>query len=259
MTRATENAGKAMDGAIRISMWSGPRNISTAMMRSFENRPDTEVIDEPFYAQWLARSGADHPFRAETLAAYPAAFDDVLAWLNEPPAPPATVRFFKHIAFHLADDAPLDWLDAHRSFALIREPADMAASYAKKFDDLTPIVRSYAVARRIADRHDRAGRPFPVVASEDILEDPRGVLAGLCAALDIPFREEMLRWPAGARASDGPWGPHWYDAVNASTGFGDAPQADREPPALTPHAREAANACQADYIFLRNLRLTPTS
>ena len=245
------------DTPIRISMWSGPRNISTAMMRAFENRPDTEVIDEPFYAHWLAVSHAQHPYREETLAAYPVRFDDVIAWMHARPRQPAAMRFFKHIAFHLDDEAPLEWLNDHRSFALIRAPEDMAASYARKFDDLTPIVRSYKVARRIADHYERAGRPFPVIASEDVLADPGGVLCALCDALGIPFSPAMLEWPAGPRKSDGPWAPHWYDAVNASTSFAAPPESAATRRPLPDAAQQAADACRSDYEHLHARRIRP--
>ena len=239
---------------IRISMWSGPRNISTAMMRSFGSRADAEVVDEPFYAHWLATSHADHPYREETLEAYPVRFDDVVAWLEEPATPPARIRFFKHIAFHIEDDAPLSFLDSHRSFCLIRDPSRMAASYSRKFEDLTPIVRSYRVARRIAARCADAGRPCPVVAAEDILADPARMLTLLCEALEIPFDHTMLRWRPGPRASDGPWGPHGYDAVYASTGFS-ASDGASEPMAITQEEKAAVDACKDDYDWLHSQRL----
>ncbi len=249
------NVEEPADACVRISMWAGPRNISTAMMRAFENRSDTEVLDEPFYAHWLAASHAQHPYRAETLAAYPARFDDVVAWLGEPSRPPAKIRFFKHIAFHIEDDAPIDFLLRQRSFALIRRPEDMVASYARKFDDLSPIIRSYGVARRVHDFLSDHGHAFPAVSSEDVLADPDGVMSSLCAALDIPFDAAMLSWPAGPRDSDGPWAPHWYDAVNASTGF-DAPAGDGAPPELTPREQAAADACREDYEFLWARRIS---
>lgn len=254
MSEKPESACGSETEGVKISMWSGPRNISTAMMRAFENRHDTEVLDEPFYAHYLATSHAEHPYRAEILAAYPARFDDVVAWLDEPPRAPARMRFFKHIAFHVEDDAPLDFLLRHRSFALIRRPEDMAASYARKFDDLSPIVRSYTVARRMHAYLSDHGRAFPVVASEDVLADPEGVLTGLCAALGVSFDPAMLAWPAGARDSDGPWAPHWYDAVNASTGF-DAPKDIGATPTLSAKEQAAADACRDDYAFLHAMRV----
>lgn len=208
-----------------LSMWSGPRNISTTMMRSFANREGAAAFDEPFYANYLAASGADHPFRAETLAAYPATKAGVLDWIareaNDGGKDGAKggELFLKHIAYHLEDDADLSFIDGWRNFILIRDPRAMVASFSNKFDDVTPIIRSYEIALKIADHLAARGLPCPVVDAADVLKAPESVLRSLCGALEIPFRPSMLGWAAGARAEDGPWAPHWYDAVRASTGF----------------------------------------
>lgn len=241
-----------MTGAIRIAMWSGPRNISTTMMRAFENRPDTVVMDEPFYACYLKASGADHPYREETLAAMATDWREVVASFAAPLPAGKTILFEKHIAYHYPDDEPLDWLASHRTFLLIRDPRRMVASYAQRSDAVSPIVDSYRVARRIHEFLSARGLACPVVDAADILRDPPGMLRRLCAALVIPFTERMLAWPAGPRASDGPWAPHWYDAVNASTGF--KPFADA-PLQLPPALDEAAAACDEDYRFLHERRL----
>jgi hypothetical protein len=235
---------------IRISMWSGPRNISTTMMRAFENRADTEVFDEPFYGAYLDRTGAQHPLREETLATRPRRFEDVLAQMAEERERPNL--FCKHIAYHLPPDADLSFLRRHRNFILIRDPRRMVASFAKKHDDIAPIAESYRVCRRIYDFCQAARLPCPVVDAADILADPSRLLAALCAALDIPFSERMLSWPAGPRASDGPWAPHWYDAVNASTGF-KAP--DERPVQLQPGLERLAALAAPDYRFFHERRL----
>lgn len=236
----------------RIAMWSGPRNISTTMMRAFENRPDTVVMDEPFYACYLKTSGADHPYRDETLSAMPASWRDVVRRLNAPLPADKTILFEKHIAYHYPDAEPLDWLASHRTFLLIRDPRRMVASYAKRSVAISPIVDSYRVERRIYEFVAGSGRDCPVVDAGDILRDPEAMLRALCAALDIPFTKKMLSWPAGPRASDGPWAPHWYDAVYASTGF--KPSAETAG-GLAPELEEAASACRDDYEFLRTRRL----
>jgi hypothetical protein len=244
--------------SVRVAMFSGPRNISTTMMRAFENRPDTAVVDEPFYAAWLARSGADHPYREETLASLPHSHEAVLRWLGEPPArfgkPGATMLFEKHIAFHFDDAAPLDWLLERQVFLLIRDPRAMVASYAKKLGEIEPIVRSFAMERRILDWLAARGRPCPVVDSADVLADPEGMLRALCDALAIPFTERMLSWPAGPRLSDGVWAPHWYDAVNASTGF--RREAAKEI-SLSAELESVAATCAEDYAELHRRRLRP--
>lgn len=200
-----------------ISMWSGPRNISTTMMRAFGNRADTAAIDEPFYAEYLARTSADHPYREETLTAYPNDFLGVLDWIAGSTARP--LLFLKHIAYHLPEGVDLSFLEGWRNFLLIREPREMVASFKDKFDDVTPIVRSYEIELRFLDYLTKRGLPCPIVDAADVLRSPEAILRALCARLDIQFDAAMLAWPPGARPEDGPWAPHWYDAVRASTGF----------------------------------------
>ena len=235
-----------MTEAIRIAMLSGPRNISTTMMRAFENRPDVVVHDEPFYACYLAATGADHPMREAVLVSQPTDWAAVSGNLDADDR--AAISFEKHIAFHFIDGAPLDWLAGRRVFMLIRDPRAMVASYRNKYDDVSPIVHSYAVQRRVFE----AFGPCPVVDAADILKKPEAMLRALCDSLGIVFSDAMLSWPAGPRASDGVWAPHWYDAVIASTGF--RPYAEKSldlPPALA----DIAAACAADYAFFHSRRL----
>ena len=237
---------------IRIAMFSGPRNISTTLMRAFENRPDTVVFDEPFYACYLKESGAPHPMREEIMAAMSADRREVAAQLTAPPRAGASISFEKHIAFHFANGAPLDWLDGARIVHLIRDPQAMIASYRNKYDDAAPIIDSLKVQRRLYEDAEARGASSPVVASEDIQRNPAGVLGALCAALDIPFTDRMLSWPAGPRDSDGVWAAHWYDAVLSSTGF----RPYREKEIDLPAELEAfAEACRPDYEFFHSRRL----
>ncbi|MEQ8936280.1 MAG: hypothetical protein RIE56_10870 [Amphiplicatus sp.] len=241
---------------IRLHMLSGPRNISTTMMRSFENRPDTAVVDEPFYASWLARSGVDHPYRKETLAAQPNDPAGVVDWLQDSPArfgkPDAAILFCKHIAYHIEDPSAFDFLIEGRCFLLIRDPRRMVASFAQKFEDVEPIVQSFGVERRLYNDLEERGRPCPVVDAADVVADPDAMLRALCAALDIPYTEKMLAWPSGPRESDGVWGPHWYDAVKASTGFNKPVE---KPVELSPRLAAIAERCREDYAFLQTRRL----
>ncbi len=245
-----------MTEPIRVAMWAGPRNISTTMMRSFENRPDTTVVDEPFYSYYLTRTGADHPMREACIAALPPTFEGVVALLNGPALEPASVVFHKHIAYHFSagEELPLDWTDAQRTFLLIRNPRAMVASYARKYDDVAPIVNSLKVQRRIFERLNAKDRRCPVVDAADILKDPEAMLRALCAAIEIPFTEKMLSWPKGRRASDGVWAPHWYDAVEQSTGF--RPYVETSV-SLTPRLEAIAEACEEDYTMLRLSRILP--
>ncbi len=237
---------------VRIAMWSGPRNISTAMMRSFENRPDCAVIDEPLYAHYLSETGADHPMRADVLAAQPADWRAVTAALTT--AEPAPIYFQKHMCHHVTSAMGMDWLDGLTHMFLIRDPARMIASYAAKTETATleglGLPAQLALFERVCAR---AGAPPPVIDAEQVLADPRGALSALCAALAIPFTETMLSWPPGRRASDGVWAPHWYASVERSTGFRPPPKDPPEPPArLAPLLEEA----RPYYEALRARRLS---
>jgi hypothetical protein len=236
-------------------MWSGPRNISTAMMRSFGNRPDTVVWDEPLYAWYLRRTGIDHPMRAEVIAAHEADLDAVIRRAAHDPLPPGrTVFYQKHMTHHLLPDAPRDWIDGLGNCFLIRDPRRMLASYVRKRAEVTVADLGVEQQTELFERERRrTGRIPPVVDADDVLRDPGGTLRALCAAVGIPFTERMLGWPAGARATDGVWGGHWYDAVRASTGF--APWRPWEAE-LTPELEAIAAECRPHYERLRAHRLT---
>jgi hypothetical protein len=222
-------------------MWSGPRNISTAMLRAWENRPDTEVVDEPFYACYLAASGADHPLRETVLAAGVTDWDAVVESLFQPLAPGRRIHYQKHMTHHMLAEAPLDWLERVASVFLIRHPREVVVSYARarggvpRLDELG-FARQHELFERVADR---SGDAPPVVDAADVLADPPRALTALCGALGIGFDEHMLRWPPGPRPTDGVWAPHWYASVERSTGFA-APRPPAEPPAELLPVIEAA-------------------
>ena len=241
---------------VRIAMWSGPRNISTAMMRSFENRPDCAVSDEPFYAAYLAQTGLDHPMRDEVLAAQPRDWRVVAETLvTETPAP---VWYQKHMTQHMLPGFGLDWTARCRNAFLIREPEAVLASYVVKRAEVTLEDIGFVRQRELFDREaDRLGAAPPVVEGADVLADPRGLLTALCAALGVPFDEAMLSWPAGRRDSDGVWAPAWYEAVERSTAFAAAERAER--PRLTDHLKAIADQARPHYEALARFRLSPAA
>ena len=231
---------------IRIAMWSGPRNISTAMMRSFENRADCTVVDEPFYAAYLAQTGLDHPMRDEVLASQPQGWREVVAELDRLDGP---VVYEKHMTHHMLPGFGLDWAGTRANAFLIRDPAEVLASYTVKRAEVTLEDIGFVQQRELFDREaDRLGRAPPVVRGADVLADPRGMLSALCAALGIPFDEAMLTWPAGRRDSDGVWAPAWYDAVERSTGF--EAQRERAALAVSDDLRRIADAARPHYEAL---------
>jgi hypothetical protein len=210
---------------LRIAMWSGPRNISTAMMRSFENRADTAVVDEPFYAAYLAVTGLDHPMRDEVLASQSTEWSAVAADMAGPAPGGSAVFYQKHMTHHMLPGVDLGWTASCVNAFLIRDPALVLASYARKRGEVT--LADIGVERQgeLFDREcDRLGAAPPVVEGRDVLADPRRTLTALCSALGIAFDDAMLAWPAGRRDSDGVWAPAWYDSVEASTGFGPPPE-----------------------------------
>jgi hypothetical protein len=194
-------------------MWSGPRNISTAMMRSFGARSDCVVVDEPLYAHYLAATGLDHPARDEVIASQPTEWADAVADLLGPV--PEPVFYQKHMAHHLLPDVGREWLAQVSNAYLIRDPAQVVASYAKVRGE--PTLDDLGYAQQVEIFRGYGG---PVVEASAVLRDPAGVLGRLCTALGIEYQKGMLHWPPGRRETDGVWAPHWYGSVEASTGFG---------------------------------------
>ncbi len=227
----------------RIAMWSGPRNISTAMMRAFENREDCAVSDEPFYAAFLAATGLDHPMRDEVIASQPHDWREVADAMTGPAPGGAPIWYQKHMTHHMLPDFGLGWLDRCTSAFLIRPPEQVLASYTQKRAEVTlddiGVVRQAELFDHVAQRTSMAP---PVIEGAQVLADPRAALTALCAAVGIAFSEKMLAWPAGRRDSDGVWAPAWYDAVERSTGFaapGPVVAFDGLPDALKPIADAA--------------------
>jgi hypothetical protein len=222
-------------------MWSGPRSLSTAVMRAWENRQDTVVIDEPLYAFYLKATGVDHPGREEVIASQPTAWTDVLRSLVSGPLPDGvTVAYAKHMTHHVLPSVDLGAFAPFRHAFLIRDPRSLLASYARvrsapTLDDLG--------LRQQAWLYEEFGGP--VIDSADLLADPEGGLRALCTVLGVPFSAAMLSWPAGPRPSDGVWAPHWYGSVWRSTGF--APRPPGPPAVLDPALEPLLRQCLPYY------------
>ena len=241
--------------SLRIAAWSGPRNISTAMMRAFENRPDATASDEPLYAAYLAATGLDHPGRDAILGSQPTDPAQVTSALSGPIPGGATVWYQKHMTHHLLDTIERGWMASLRHVFLIRSPRRVVASYALRRGRPTLLdlgfVQQSAIYQYV---RDQLGQHPPVLDADDVLRDPAGMLSALCAHLGIPFSTTMLQWPAGPRPTDGVWAPHWYDRVLASTGF--APYRPRMPD-VRPDLEPLVEAATPLYDALYTARLRP--
>jgi hypothetical protein len=204
---------------VRLAAWSGPRNISTALMRSWENRPDTVVVDEPLYSYYLTESGTDHPMREAVIASQCPDLEVVVAELLGPIEGEPSVHYQKHMCHHLLPQADRSWITRLRNVLLIRDPAEVVASYRRSRDTVTPEDIGVPQQVELYDDLVAAGAEPPIIDARDFLTDPEEYLRWLCDWVRVPFAPAMLYWPAGARDSDGAWAPHWYASVWASTGF----------------------------------------
>lgn len=205
---------------IRIAMWSGPRNISTAMMRAWENRLDTFVVDEPFYAHYLSKNRVEHPGREEVLLNGEIDSYKVSQGLVKDISNSHKVYYQKHMTHHLLDSVNRDWMKDVINCFLIRNPKDMIISYSKIHSDITRDLLGIEQQKEIFDYvQNFTGEVPPVIDAKDVLLDPRGVLTKFCNRIGIDFSEKMLNWPKGSRDTDGIWGKYWYNNVINSTGF----------------------------------------
>ena len=206
----------------RIAMWSGPRNLSTAMMYAFASRGDCAVVDEPFYGAYLQASGMDHPMRAEVIASQSSDALAVAQGLLGPVPQGKSLYYQKHMTLHMLPQFDRGFMRGLTNVFLIRHPARVIASYAKKREAPTLADIGFAQQAELFDEvAGTLGRAPLVIDSGDIRADPRAALTGLCAALGVPFQDSMLHWAAGPKPYDGVWAPHWYGAVHRSTGFED--------------------------------------
>ena len=209
-----------MNNSIKIAMWSGPRNISTAMMRAFENRPDTIVEDEPFYAHYLSQTGLNHPMKNEVIESQNTNWDEVAKSLTLEIPNNKTVWYQKHMAQHNLENFDLSWTKNLSNCFLIRDPKEVIYSFVQKFELKSAEQLGFLQQMELFNLIKNRDNTDPIVIdSKDILIDPKGVLSKFCNKIGIPFFEEMLNWPTGPRKTDGVWGKHWYKNVEVSTGF----------------------------------------
>ena len=226
--------------AVRLAIWSGPRNISTALMRAWGNRPDTFACDEPLYAHYLQASGKGHPGAAEIIAAGEADWRKVVNWLTGPVPEEKAIFFQKHMAHHLLPNIERGWLHRVTNCFLIRDPREMLTSLLKvipepKLED-TGLPQQLEVFRLV---REHTGSVPPVLDARDVQERPRQILQQLCDHVDVEFTDAMLAWPAGPRQTDGVWAKHWYSEVQTSTSFRPyRPKSDQFPKKLEALYRE---------------------
>ena len=230
-----------------IAMWSGPRNISTAMMYAFGNRSDCVALDEPFYAAYLSATGLSHPMRNEIIAAGEIDWRKVAATCTAPASKP--IFYQKHMTHHMLKSIDRNFITKLRNAFLIRSPEKVLASYARKHDEVSLHAIGFIEQAEIFDLvADHEGRAPPVIDADLHLENPRASLQKLCTALDITFDEAMLKWPKGPKPVDGIWAPHWYNAVWQSTGF---EKPDSQGPALSGDLARIADQARPYYEKLK--------
>jgi len=242
---------------IRIAMWSGPRNISTAMMRSWENRPDCSVVDEPFYAYYLQTTQHPHPMFNEVLASQSINYDEVAKNLSKGPCN-SPIQYQKHMTQHMLENCDLSWTKDIRHCMLIRDPAYVVNSYTNSRGKCSAedigIKRQFELYEAISEL---TGQNIPIIDSATVLNNSHKMIPAMCAALEITCEEEvkdaMLNWPLGPRDSDGVWAEHWYHSVEKSTGFGEA---KKQSFALTPAQMKVVDEVMPYYEQMKSKALT---
>jgi hypothetical protein len=236
-----------------LSMWSGPRNISTAMMRSWGNRPDTVVQDEPLYAHYLRATGKDHPGAAEVIAAGPSEASEAIARMFRPLPSGKSIGYCKQMTHHILPQMDQSWMRKMKHAFLIRDPREVIASYIKHVAE--PVLEDTGFRQQFEIFQlvrQWTGQTPPVVDARDVLNSPHPILTRLCEALDIPFEDQMLSWPPGIRDTDGIWAKYWYKEVESTTSFKPYEAKERTIPV---RFHSLLNECQTHYSNLYQYRL----
>ena len=238
-----------------IAMWSGPRNLSTAMMRSFENRKDTAVLDEPFYAHYLSITGLNHPGRDQILDFQSTNWDEVVEKCTNRNFQEKILSYQKHMAQHNLQGFDISWIKDVQNCILIRDPKHVIASYQNKYPIQDERYLGYIQQAEIIEFLEKENSTIPpIIDAHDILKNPESMMKKLCKVLDIAFYPSMLSWPKGARDSDGVWGPYWYKGVYDSTGF--KPYTEKEV-SLNNNLTDIYKSCNEYYdsFYKRRIKL----
>ncbi|MBU38699.1 MAG: sulfotransferase family protein [Euryarchaeota archaeon] len=244
-----------MSDEVKIAMWSGPRNISTAMMYAFDNRLDCHATDEPLYANFLMSTGTQHPGAHEVMREYETDLEQVISQLTGPIPRGKTIWYQKHMCHHVMDDSDISWIDGLTNCFLIRDPREVLLSLSKITDSID--LRSTGLPQQIRIMEHvtkESGFIPPILDSKEILENPRALLGELCDSVGINFDHKMLSWEPGPRDCDGVWAEHWYSSVWSSSGF--APPSIREGE-LSPHLSGVLEEAMPLYQKLREIRVRP--
>lgn len=251
---ALECPRMANSETVRIAMWSGPRNISTALMRSWGNRPDSSVCDEPFYAYYLRATGREHPGAAEVIASGETDWRKVVERLTRDVPKGKRILYQKQMTHHLLPEIDRGWLRAVTNCFLIRDPGEVIVSYLKKNNDPALEDIGFIQQAGIFDWvRTHTGAVPPVIDARDVLENPEKILRLLCDAIGVEFTEAMLSWPPGLRETDGIWAKHWYGEVVSSTGFRQPPR--REPEQVPERLQTVYDRSRECYDRLYEYRL----
>lgn len=205
---------------IHLAMWCGPRNISTALMRAWENRPDTFVVDEPLYAHYLKETKLNHEMAGEIINHYESNWEKVVDWLTGTIPNGKTIFYQKHMCHHMLPNISLEWIEKVTNCFLIREPKEMLTSLIKKLPNPNLTDTGLPQQLRLFNYiQKKTNETPPVIDSTEVLQNPSGMLKALCSRLGIKFTKLMLQWPPGIRESDGIWAKHWYPEVKTTTGW----------------------------------------
>tara|TARA_Y100000768_G_scaffold122575_1_gene90667 strand:+ start:12443 stop:13153 length:711 start_codon:yes stop_codon:yes gene_type:complete len=202
-----------------VSCWSGPRNISTALMRSWSSRKDTFVTDEPFYAYYLKKTNLKHPLYKEIINKYPSNYDEVVNYLINKIPNDKKIWYQKHMAHHIFDFNNIEWLNNCENCILLRHPKEVISSYSKKNKLNSVEELGYPQQYEIIKYLKKINKSYVIIDSSALLKNPEKVLSNWCMKINIKFDKSMLTWEKGNYVSDGIWWKSWYDNVIKTTGF----------------------------------------